>query len=366
MNNKEFVTPYGLFSAILVTIVGIGIFSYPRELAVAVGNDGWIVTLVSGGLAYGVSYITYKAIKINNFNRFYTIMEDNFGRIFGAIFSIIFVFYNVFIISIGMRIFVEVIKMYLLEKTPTEFLLIVTILTGMYLIRGEVDNVVKFNEIALWIMFVPIVIVLLLTLNNADFTNMLPVFNNKPIDYIKGLTASTYSFIGFEIMYLLLPFMKNKRSIPKSIFKGIAVATLFYIMVLVFSIAVFSREQTKVLLWPTITMIKSINIPGTFIERWEGVVMAMWVIFYFTTFTNFYYLASDIIKDTFRLKDVKLSSALIIPFIYVIALYPQNIADLYYISKKGTPILWIYSLIILPLMLILANKLRKQGKEVEE
>ena len=32
MKDKEFITPYGLFTTIVVTIVGVGIFSYPREL----------------------------------------------------------------------------------------------------------------------------------------------------------------------------------------------------------------------------------------------------------------------------------------------------------------------------------------------
>jgi Ger(x)C family germination protein len=108
-------------------------------------------------------------------------------------------------------------------------------------------------------------------------------------------------------------------------------------------------------------MINSINVEGAFIERWEGVVMALWVIFYFTTFSNIYYLSSDIVKDVFRLGDVKLSSALIAPIIYMIALYPQNIAQLYAISNKFIPPLFIYSLIILPIVLLLFGKAKKKG-----
>ncbi|MCS4454255.1 GerAB/ArcD/ProY family transporter [Clostridium botulinum] len=42
----------------------------------------------------------------------------------------------------------------------------------------------------------------------------------------------------------------------------------------------FSTEQVKLMLWPGITMIKSIDIPGTFIERWEGIIMAIWTLFF--------------------------------------------------------------------------------------
>jgi spore germination protein (amino acid permease) len=365
MNNKKFITPYGLFSTIVVTTVGIGIFSYPREVATIVGNDAWIVTLVSGAIAYGLAYVIYKVIRINDFNRFYNMMENNFGKIFGAIFSMIFVAYSVFSMSIGMRSFVEVIKMYLLERTPTEFLIIVTIFTGSYLVRGEIDNLVKFNEITLGIMFIPIILVLLLTLNNLDFTNILPVLDNDPINYVKGLNAAIYSFTGFELIYLFLPFAKDKMKINTSILKGISFVTFFYIVIVVFCISVFSKEQTKILLWPTITMIKSINIPGAFIERWEGIVMAMWVIFYFTTFVNYYYFSADIVKDVFKLKDIKLSILIVTPFIYIVAMYPENVVDLYNINKTVIPIFTLYVLVILPLMLFLTNKFRRrQEKEV--
>lgn len=365
MNCKEFVTPFGLFSTIVVTIVGVGIFSYPRELSAIVGNEGWIVSILGGFVSYILIYIAYRSLKANNYDKLYSILRRKFGRIIGSILALLFIVYNVFSAAIGMRIFIEVIKMYLLERTPTEFLIIITILVGSYLLRGEVDTLVKFNEISFWIMFIPIIFVLLFTLNRTDFTNILPVFNNEPIQYIKAISTTIFSFGGIGIIYLLLPFMKDKKAINRASAKAISFVTTFYTIIVVFTLAVFSKEQTKVLLWPTITMIKSINIPGTFIERWEGVVMALWIIFYFTTFVNTYYLSADILKDMFVLNDVKLSSILIVPFVYLIALYPENIAELYDINSKIAPLLMLYALVVLPLILFFRRSSAGRVKEGE-
>lgn len=365
MNDKDFVTPFGLFSTIVVAVVGVGIFSYPRELSTIVGNDGWIVSIISGIISYLLLYIAYRALKANNYEKLYSILRKKFGLILGAILALLFIAYNLFSIGMGMRIFIEVIKMYLLQKTPTEFLIIITILVGSYLLRGEVDTLIKFNEISFWIMFIPIIFVLLFTLNRTDFTNILPLFSNGPIEYIKALGSTMFSFGGFTIAYLVIPFMKDKRKIRKTAVKSIIFITVFYAIIVVFTIAVFSKEQTKILLWPTITMIKSISIPGAFIERWEGVVMALWIIFYFTTFVNSYYLSADIIKDMFNLTDIKLSSILIVPFIYLIALYPENIAELYDMNSKVTPLLTLYSVVMLPLILFLGKCSGKKVKEGE-
>ncbi|WP_241428154.1 endospore germination permease [Clostridium sp. DJ247] len=359
MNNKEFVTPYGLFASIVVTVIGVGIFSYPRNMAEAVGTGGWIVTIIGGFLSYILIHISYKAIKINNFKKFYEIVDDNFGRLIGIVLSLIFVASILASVSLGMRVFVEVIKMYLLEKTPTEFILIITILTGVYLIRGEIDALIKFNEISFWIMFIPIIIVLILTLNKTDLTNIFPILANKPVEYLKSLKGTVYSFGGLEIIYMLTPFMKDRKKVPRAALKAVGFITAFYIVIVLFTLAIFSKEQSKVLLWPTITMIQSIYIPGAFIERWEGVVMALWVVFYFTTFSNSYYLCTDIVKDMFRLQDIKVASVLVAPFVYAIAMYPENIAEIYNANDNIMPLFSLFILVILPLMLILVTPLRK-------
>lgn len=365
MNNKEFITPYGLFATIVVTVIGIGIFSYPREVTDVVGTDGWIVTIIAGIVNYSLLYVAYKVVKVNNYNKFYTMLENNFGRIISIILALIFIVSNILSISLGMRLFVEVIKMYLLEKTPTEFIIIVIILTGSYLVRGEIDALIKFNEISFWIMFLPIIVILLLILNRTDFSNILPMFNNSSFNYIKGLKSAIYSFAGIEIIYVTLPFLKHKKKIPNVALKSTVFITVFYVIIVIFTLAVFGKEQNKVLLWPTITMIKSISIPGAFIERWEGMVMALWIFFYFTTFTNVYYLSADIIKDMFNLKDIKLSSTIAVPFIYAIALYPENIAQLYDINNTITPLFLIFNLVILPLILFLGKASKKNKKQEE-
>ncbi|WP_406542003.1 Ger(x)C family spore germination protein [Clostridium ljungdahlii] len=357
MTQKNFITEFGMFSTIVITMIGVGSFSYPEEVVNYLGSNGWIGTIVEGILVYFLIYIAYKVIKLNGYNKLCTILQNSFGKIFGSILALIFVAYNIFFISMGMRIFIEVIKMYLLEKTPSEFLIIVMIFTGIYLIRNELGDLIKFNEISFWIMFVSIGLIFLFTLNKTHFNNSIPNFINSDVyDYLKAFKNTIYSFIGIEIIYLVGPFAKNKGSIRKIALKSILFVTLFYVVTVILSLAIFSEEQTKTLLWPTITMIKSVDIRGAFIERWEGIAMAVWIMFYFCNFSNVYYLSSDIVKDVFRLGDIKISSALIAPFIYLTAMYPENIAELYHIINTVMPVAAAYSLILLPLIIFLFSK----------
>lgn len=363
MKDKEFILPFGIFSTIVVTVVGVGIFAFPRNVAKFVGGDGWFIAAIVGLISFLLLYLIYFIVDKNDYQNFNNILQNNFGKVFGSIFALFFAAYTIFIIILGIRVFVEVVKMYLLEKTPAEFLIVVTILTALYVIRGGIESLIRFNEISFWIMFISIGIVLLFSLSSADFTNILPVMTHSFGEYFQALKFAIYSFTGFEILYLIMPFCKNKKLIKRSLVKSMTFITLFYIIMFIFTIAILSKEQTVKLLWPTITMVKAINIPGAFVERWDGIVMSLWIIFFYTTFTNEFYFISDIFKNTFRLKSIKISSAIVVPLLYVSSLYPQNIADVYRLSSKYMPMLAGINLVVLPLLIMILTFLRQRKKE---
>lgn len=366
MKNTQFITDYGLFASICVTIVGIGVFSYPKDLTAILGTDGWLTTILVGLISFIMLYAICYTIKINNYNKFCKILTENFGNILGKVISILFSMYIIMMGGLGLRLFVEIVKMYLLEKTPTEFLVLITVLTGIYLIRGEIESVVKFNEIAFWLKFLPIIIIIPFTFGKADFTNIFPVLTSSPLLYIKSLRYTMFSFAGFEIAYLIIPFAKNRNSIKKIASRSMIFTVAFYLIMFIFVLAVFGKEQTHILLWPIISMVKVIDIPGSFIERWEGIIMALWIIFYFTSFVNLFFFSSDIIRDTFKLGDIKLSSFIVSPFIFIIALYPQNIAQLFNIQNIIIPMVTGICIIVMPLVLLAVSKLRRKESAKNE
>ncbi|GAA0728319.1 endospore germination permease [Clostridium malenominatum] len=355
MNDKSFISSYGLFSTLVVTILGVNVFSYPSELARVLGTEGWVAVIISGIIAILFVYALSSMIKNNGYKHIYEIFVNSFGKIFGRIISIFFALYSIYFVALGLRIFTEEVKAYLLEKTPTEFIFVVTILVGTYIVRGEIENLIKLNEISFWIMFIPVFFIFIFAIYKVDFGNLLPIFNEPIENYFKGITVGMNRYVGFEILLLVLPFVRKKDNILKITIKGIIFVIGFYIITFILAIGVFGVEQTKILLWPTVTMVKSIDIPGSFVERWEGIMMSIWILFYFTTFTNHYYFASDMIRKVMDFRDVKLSSTILIPFIYLIALYPNNVSEIYTLSRTVTPIFFIANVVIIIIAFLISS-----------
>lgn len=360
--DSNFITKYQLFTTVILTIIGVGNFSYPSSLTKLVGTDGWLVTIIVGFIVYGLIYCIYKVEQINNYKSFIVVLKNNFGDVFGKIVAIILTAFNIYLISIGMRVFAEVLKMYLLPKTPIQFIVLVMILVGILFIRGEFSNMIMFNEISFGIIFIPMLFILIALTKNVDLSRLLPMFQDLPQNYIIAISISAFAFDGIEILYLIIPSVKEKRNIPKVMSGSIIFITVFYIILTIMSIGIFGVNQTKYLMWPTISMIKSINISGSFIEQWEGIVMIFWILFYFTTFANTYFFSCVLLKDTLNLGDVKISSLILAPFVYIFAVYSTNLVEVfkyYAIASIGFSIFSIL-ILIFGLLIVSIIKTRRQ------
>ncbi|CAM2755982.1 endospore germination permease [Hathewaya histolytica] len=358
---------YGIFCTMIVSIMGINIFYYPRTVTTIVETEGWIVTILACLIYIFFLKLIYKTMELNEFKTFDELIMANFGKILGSIILIIFCLYNIVFSGIGIRIFVEVLNMYLLPKTPSEFMIISFIIVGIFIVRGGIEAVIKFNEIIFWIVFIPLSITLMLTLNNCDFTNVLPVLNNAPVNYAKGTLKAMYAFIGTNIAYMIIPYAKNKDKLSKVLTKSTIFVAVSYIIVTVFALSIFGSNEIKSLLWPTISTIRSINIPGAFIERWEGVVMVFWILFFFTSFINMFNFSSEILGSVMKLKDVRFSAAIIAPIYYYVALSASNIAEVYEFRQKF-PYAWInIAIMLFPICIYLFCKFKsKRGKTNEK
>lgn len=361
MKEKKFVGKFGIFASLTVTMMGVGLFTSPKSLASTVGKDGWIATIIAGILVFLLIYLNYLIIKMNNYDNFNTIIENTFGKIIGKVILLLFIGYLIIYVSISIRSFSEVITLYMLEETPIEFIVAIFILCGVYLIRGDLRSLINFNIIAFWIMFVPILFSFIFVLEEGDLSNLLPLFQNKPINYLEAIKGLVFSFGGFEIIYLILPYAKEKNKIPKALRNGVIFTTFVYCITTMFTIILFCKAQTKVLLWPTITMLRSIDIPGTFVERWEGIVMMFWIMFYFTTFVNLFYFLNYLMKNLFNLEDVKLTTVVPSAIIYILALYPESIAETKYNEEMIYPIIAAFFLFALPLLTMIIGAIRRKG-----
>jgi spore germination protein len=132
-------------------------------------------------------------------------------------------------------------------------------------------------------------------------------------------------------------------------------------MVTIFCIATFGKNATSLFIWPLASYIRSISLPGLFIERLDGVILSIWMLTVFTTIVSAYFIASYSISKVVGTKEQKQYVLPLAIIIYYFALQPDSLAEL---SEWGAAI-FPYTIAIflyaVPITLLLIAKLRKLG-----
>ncbi|MDI6617320.1 MAG: endospore germination permease [Clostridiales bacterium] len=361
MIENDKITNTQLWIFIVLTVIGVGIFALPRIVVESADEDGWISVILGGIASIFLFLIMCRLVRKFPDDTIVEISRKVFGNILSVPVILIFTLYMVTIIGITLRIFGEVVKMTLLLRTPVEVIMITMLVLVIWLTRYGIEPIVRFDEFVFPLIMVTLFFVLFFSIPRTDFSNMLPVFGSSAARILDGAYKATYSYAGFELILLIAPQVKDKGKMFKSGIIAFIVIILTYISVVILAIGKFGIIDTKKLIWPTLTMIRSIEVPGSFIERLEGIVMSQWIILAFTTIVPISYAISYILSRIFKHKNFKHFTSISIPIIYLISLIPDNIVEAYDFLDKITKYLETPVILIIPVLLLITAVLRKMG-----
>ena len=152
-SNEEKISALQLGLLIIVTVIGVGILTLPRTVTEIADTDGWLLIIIGGAL------VIVLALIINSLGNMFpdkTIIEysqELVGRPLSYLIGSILIIYFTLIAAYSVRIFGEVLKMYLLPKTPIEIIIITFLITIIYLVRNNLEGIARFYEIIILIMF---------------------------------------------------------------------------------------------------------------------------------------------------------------------------------------------------------------------
>lgn len=349
--NDDKISSFGVSSFIFLTIVNIGIIFLPSLLANEVNNDAWLLVIIAGAIFILLLYIICKTgFKYSNLG-FVETLRFLFGKVIGTVLAIPVAIYALLFISLELRLFAEVTKLYLLHKTPLEFIIYPMIILTVILARMGLEPISRAFGILLPIVIFIILALILVFIQKSDISNLRPFLITPLPKYINGMGYNMFAFAGFEIMMVMFPYIREPKSAFKASVKGILFAIVLYVIVTVECIAGLGVEETKALVWPVMALTKAISIPGGFIEGIEGLLSSAWVILVFTTLVAFLYFFSITAAGIFKHKKPKHFVSLTLPLIYIIALQGNSIPEVFTLSNNVMKYFGTYTMIILPLLM---------------
>lgn len=172
--------------------------------------------------------------------------------------SVFLIIYFVLLGTMVLRSFIETIQVWIFPQMQTWVLGLVLLLLAHYVVSGGFRVIVGICVFSLvQYMLLPTYGFLASYLH---FSNLTPVFEHSFTDLIKATGQITFSYLGVEILLICYPFIKNPNESQKWVQAANFVTTLFYLSIIIFSLAFYSRDQLSNEVWPTLTMFKFVSL----------------------------------------------------------------------------------------------------------
>lgn len=361
IRNNDIISPYQIAMIIIMSVISVGVFSIAADAAEAAGTDAWLAVALAGALNILAVYIVIRLNSIFPGKTFAEYSQIIIGTIPGKALTFLFAVYLLLVIAYVTRAFTEVVKMFLLFRTPTEVIMLSLILVCTYIVRGGAECIGRINELVFPILFIPFFIILFFGFSQMEFSNLLPALQTPADKMLAAIPTLTFSFGGIELALFYIGFMKHPKKAYKPAILAVLFITLFMVMITAFCIATFGKNATMQFLWPLVSYIRAISLPGLFIERLDGVILSLWMLTVFTTIVSAYFIVSYSIAKVAGTREQKQYVLPLAIFIYYFALQPDSLAELYEWGAIIFPYAISAFLYVVPFLLLLIAKLRRLG-----
>lgn len=350
---------------LILQMFNTSILLLPRIAAEHVGRDGYILPVVA--LIFGFVYLYAIAALTDRFpgNTLVEFLPKVFPKIIS--YGIIGLFALKIIITTGLeiRMFGEMVSQVMLPKTPLPVIILAMLLTTAYLVKSGIEATARMAEILIYFIFIPLVIVLTFIVVRADYKQLMPFFTTDVISIGKGAFFISLSFVPIEFMLILAGLMKRQEKSKQAMTTALITIAIIEVIVIVLTyIGIGVKESTRQI-WPILTLMQSIQFPGSWIENQEIFMMTSWVFSIYMYISSGIYFTSLIASRVFKFKRENVFILPIIPIIYFIAIFPQSLIDAYKYYVTFQSVFGVWFLAPVPIIVLLVAKMKKVGGKNE-
>ncbi|USG67876.1 spore germination protein [Brevibacillus ruminantium] len=366
MEHPRQITVFQATAILVSTIIGVGVLALPLFAVRAADSGAPLVTLLGVLLGFvGLALITVLGMRFPT-KSIVQYSEDIIGKWFAWIGSVFIVAFFAVLTSLTAREFGEVVVTSVLTRTPVEVTVIVMLLLAAISTRNNITTFAYIHYFYTPILLGPGLLIVVLSLKNAEVINLQPIWGNEPGGMLLGVVTIAALFQGSFIVTAVIPAMRRPQKAMKASIWGMVIAGGLYVSIVVAAVSVFGAEEIKFLLWPTLELAKATSLPANILERLDAAFLAVWVTAVFTTLFSSYFLTIHSASKLFRLRDYRLFSFFILPIVFIMAMFPQNIMHMYEIIQKVGRVGLIITIAYPGMLLLIAILRRKRGDRVED
>lgn len=365
MREPKQITTFQCIAIVINSTIGISVLALPRIASEKAGTGAILVTSIA--MLFTIMCVYLIAQLSSRFPKESIIKygQKLVSKLLGKVFGLFLIIYFLIITSLVIREFGEVMNTTLLQETPmSATILSMLILVGIAT-RNDHTTIAYMHSFYLMFIVVPILLMVIFAIKDVDLRNVKPFLGNDTTisDFLNGsivVAGLPFIHIGVFIVIVIAPYMLDTKRIMKGSMWGIGISTFFLILSTGITVAVFGAEEIKNPLWPMLVLTRMTELPVAILERLDILFLVVWIVSAFTTILSGYLIVIELSSQLFNLRSHRVLSYILLPLVYLLALYPGNVLHTYELievfGKWGILLTVGY-----PVVLLLVSVARKKG-----
>lgn len=338
----------------------------PRLATEIAAEDGWIIVIGGAIVSLVYVYIITTLVKMFPGRDIMTYTELIFSRPVALVIGGIFCIKLVILAGLEIRIFGELVKQTLLRDTPIEIIVITMLFVVAYLTRKGFEARARMAELLIFIIVIPLILIFLFAVPDIKMYHISPVFMMDMKTFFYGSFLMSMIYSGLELLLLSAPFVNKPQNIPKAAFVSVIFVAVLNGAICLLTIGSFGPIETSRQLWPVMSIMQTIHLPGSLIQRQDALMVSFWIMTVFLLINGYMFFSTYLIKKMTRLKEQNFLVLPLLPIIYLISLMPDNIVETYGWIRLMTRYVSILFLLPIPLILLIAAKLKGIGEKTKQ
>jgi spore germination protein (amino acid permease) len=364
MKQGETVKEALLFNAFFLMFIivdiqtGVGIAGVQRVIYLESKHDAWISILMAGMAVHVVLWLMINTLKKYNGQDLYDIHRDLYGKWAGAFMNVLFLLYMTAVLLSIILAYSEIVQGWMFDSMPTW--LISLVLVGLTVkgtlsgIRGIVGFCFFAFFLTIWLLFF-----LYEPLRYANWNYLQPVMEASPKELFNGALKTSFTLLGFEIIYFVYPFVKEKNKVFSYAMIGAGLTNFLVLIVTVVSIGYFSGPQLEKTIWATLSMFKIVRLP--MLERFEYIAVPVWMLMIMPNLLLYMWAVTRGVKKTFGITQKKALYMVAVFLLFVSLLFKKRTDINLFIDQVGR--VGLYTVFMYPILLFFFVLLKKWNEQ---
>ncbi|EJQ98117.1 spore germination protein (amino acid permease) [Bacillus cereus MSX-A1] len=296
-HEQDYITLLEYILCIHTVQIASGILIMPSSIAIIAGTDGWIAVIFGWFLTNIIGMMIVYTMQQHKNLSFYQIIENYFGGFLG---KLIIGSYAIYFAIVGFNTLlraIDIIRVWIFPTMLPHKIVILFLLPLLVLVRHGVPAIVRYQEVVFFLtMLLPLLLLFALK-NSFHLSYIFPLIKEglRPILLATKETITPYA--GLETVYFLYPFLRNKEKAMQGVLIANTCTMCVFIYITLLCYVYFSPDGIKHLIWPVFHLLKGIHF--NFLERFEIVYIAYYLLMFSTTVFPYLYFSAAAIKKNF-------------------------------------------------------------------